>query len=179
RRLLELIVLTRSDRTKEVEILVLRHELQVPRRQVARPRVRASDRAILAALARVLPRERRSFLVQPATLLRWHRELVRRRWTYERRLAGRRPLPAKVRQLVLRLAAENASWAYHPWRARRARLRALAEQRLEHPQLRGRRSCAAATRCGPAGAPASAGGPAHRLALLPGRRGVAAAAVRG
>jgi hypothetical protein len=114
RRLLELLVLmARSDRAKEVEILVLRHELQVLRRQVRRPCVRASDRALLAALSRVLPRQRRrSFLVQPATLLRWHRELVRRRWTYERRPAGRPPLPAQVRQLVLKLAAENACWGY-------------------------------------------------------------------
>src|SRR5919198_5303218 len=93
RRLFELLVLLgRSERTKEVEILVLRHELQVLRRQVARPRLRASDRALLAALSGVLPRERRrSSLVQPATLLRWHRELVRRRWTYERRPSGAAP----------------------------------------------------------------------------------------
>ncbi|HYZ76319.1 MAG TPA: hypothetical protein VE596_02995 [Gaiellaceae bacterium] len=114
RRLLELFVLMRGEeRAKEVEILVLRHELQVLRRQVARPRFRPSDRALLAALSGVLPRERRrSSLVQPATLLRWHRELVRRRWTYERRPSGRPPLPAHARQLVLRLAAENASWGY-------------------------------------------------------------------
>jgi putative transposase len=114
RRLLELVVLSRRDeRLKDVEILVLRHELQVLRRQVARPRLRGSDRALLAALTRVLPRQRRrSFLVQPATLLRWHRELIRRRWTYERRLPGRPRLPAQVRQLVLRLAAENPCWGY-------------------------------------------------------------------
>jgi hypothetical protein len=84
RRLLELLVLLRRDeRAKEVEILVLRHELQVLRRQVACPRLQAADRAVLAALSQVLPRARqRSFLVQPATVLRWHRELVRRRWTY-------------------------------------------------------------------------------------------------
>ena len=56
--------------------------------------------------------QRRSFLVQPSTLLRWHRELVRRRWTYERRRPGRPPLPAQTRQLILRLAAENPSWGY-------------------------------------------------------------------
>jgi hypothetical protein len=92
---------------------VLRHELQVLRRQVARPRVRRGDRALLAAFALVLPRERRrSFLVQPATLLRWHRELVGRRWTYEGRAPGRPPLGAQARELVLRLAAENPSWGY-------------------------------------------------------------------
>jgi putative transposase len=114
RRLLELLVLmSRSERAKEVEILVLRHELQVLRRQGARPRLRASDRALLAALSRVLPRERwRSLLVQPSTVLRWHRELVRRRWTYERRPPGRPPLRAQLRQLVLKLAAENPNWGY-------------------------------------------------------------------
>src|SRR2546426_1657157 len=83
RRLFELLILFgRSERAKELEILVLRHELQVLRRQVGRPRVRSADRVLLAALGQLLPRRRRrSFLVQPATLLRWHRELVRRRWT--------------------------------------------------------------------------------------------------
>ena len=87
RRLFELLILVgRSERANEVEILVLRHELQVLRRQVGRPRLRSTDRVLLAALGQLLPRLR-SFLVQPATLLRWHRALVRRRWTY----AGRRP----------------------------------------------------------------------------------------
>jgi hypothetical protein len=112
RRLLELLVLVgRSDREKEIEILLLRHELQVLRRQIARPRLRAADRAMLAALSRVLPRARQySFLVQPATLLRWHRELIRRRWTYPARTPGRPPLSPPTRRLVLRLAAENPTW---------------------------------------------------------------------
>ncbi len=114
RRLLELLVLFgRSERAKEVEILVLRHELQVLRRQVGRPRLRSADRALLAALSQVLPQaRRRSFLVQPATLLRWHRALVRRRWIYEGRRPGRPPLLAQTRQLILRLAAENPGWGY-------------------------------------------------------------------
>jgi transposase len=114
RRLFELLVLcSRDQRAKEIELLVLRHELQVLKRQVARPRLRAADRAVLAALCQVLPRaRRRSFLVQPATLLRWHRELVRRRWTYAARRPGRPPLTAQARQLVLRLAAENPNWGY-------------------------------------------------------------------
>jgi putative transposase len=114
RRLLELLVLRmRSERVKEIEILVLRHELQVLRRQVARVRVRPADRALLAAFAAMLPRERRrSLLVQPATVLRWHRELVRRRWRYAGGAPGRPSLAAQARELVLRLAAENPGWGY-------------------------------------------------------------------
>ena len=98
RRLLALIVLClRSERSKELEILVLRQQLQVLQRQVARPRLRPVDRVLLAAFSRSLPRSLwRAFFVSPATLLRWHRELVRRRWTYERRPQGRPPLAAQV-----------------------------------------------------------------------------------
>jgi putative transposase len=114
RRLFELLILFgRSERAKELEILVLRHELQVLRRQVGRPRLRSADRVLLAGLGQVLPgRRRRSFLVQPATLLRWHRALVRRSWTYERRRQGRPALASPIRELILRLAAENPSWGY-------------------------------------------------------------------
>src|SRR6266542_5817042 len=114
RRLFELLILFgRSERAKELEILMLRHELQVLRRQVGRPRLRSVDRVLLAALSQLLPQRRRcSFLVQPATLLRWHRELVRRRWTYDRRRQGRPPLAAQTQRLVVRLAAENPSWGY-------------------------------------------------------------------
>jgi putative transposase len=112
RRLLEfLLLLARSEQHKEVEILLLRHELQVLRRQVARPQLRPADRFVLAALAQALPRAR-SLLVEPATLLRWHRELVRRRWTFSRRPPGRPPMVTQAHQLVLRLAAENPSWGY-------------------------------------------------------------------
>jgi putative transposase len=114
RRLFELLVLFgRSERAKELEILVLRHELQVLRRQVGRPRLRSADRVLLAALGQVLPRKRRrSFLVQPATLLRWHRELVHRRWSYAGRRPGRPPLASQVEELILRLATENPTWGY-------------------------------------------------------------------
>src|SRR6266571_1521773 len=112
RRLLELLLLlARSEQRKEVEILLLRHELQVLRRQVARPQLRPADRVVLAALSQLLPRVR-SLLVQPATLLRWHRELVRRQWSYPRRPPGRPPMVSQARQLVPRLAAENPSWGY-------------------------------------------------------------------
>jgi putative transposase len=92
---------------------VLRHELQVLRRQVRRPRLRPADRVLLAALDQLLPRRRHcSFLVQPATLLRWHRDLVRRRWTYAGRRPGKPPLASQTQRLVLRLAAENPTWGY-------------------------------------------------------------------
>ena len=79
---------------KEAEILVLRHQLAVLRRQVARPRFTWSDRALVALLAGLVPRERwSSFLVTPQTILGWHRSLVRRRWTYPHRRPGRPPLP--------------------------------------------------------------------------------------
>jgi hypothetical protein len=71
-----------SDTANEIEILVLRHQLAVLRRRTPRPRLNWSDRAVIAALARLLPtRRRRTFLITPATILRWHRQLVRRRWT--------------------------------------------------------------------------------------------------
>ncbi len=85
--------------------------LQVLRRQVARPQLRPTDRVLLTALGQALPRVR-SFLVEPATLLRWHRELVRRRWSFPAHPQGRPPMVSQARQLVLRLAAENPSWGY-------------------------------------------------------------------
>src|SRR6266536_6488687 len=113
RRLFELLLLlARSEQRKELEILLLRHELLVLRRQIARPRVRPADRVLLAALGQALPRQRHSFLVQPATLLRWHRQLVRRRWSYPVRAPGRPPMVSQARALVLRLAAENPGWGY-------------------------------------------------------------------
>ncbi|MGH7100654.1 MAG: integrase core domain-containing protein [Stellaceae bacterium] len=115
RRLLELVVLRfRSEREKEIEILLLRHQLRVLERQVVRPQLTQADRALLAAFSRVLSRRawRRSAFVTPGTLLRWHRELVARRWTYPHRRPGRPPTGADVRGLVVRLAGENPSWGY-------------------------------------------------------------------
>lgn len=111
----ELVVLRhRSEREKEIEILLLRHQLRVLQRQVARPQLTLADRALLAAFSRVLPRQvwRTSACVTPATLLRWHRELVARRWTYPHRRPGRPVMPAEVRELVVRLARENPGWGY-------------------------------------------------------------------
>ena len=98
---------------KDIELLVLRHELEVLRRQVARPRLRAADRALLAAAACQLPRSSRAArLVSPRTLLRWHRALVRRKWRQPPGQRGRPPTPSDVRALVLRLACENPRWGH-------------------------------------------------------------------
>jgi putative transposase len=96
---------------KDVELLVLRHELEVLRRQAVRPKLNAADRALLTAAARYLPHSSRGvLLVTPRTLLRWHRALVRRRWRQPAARRGRPPLQAEVRELVLRLARENPRW---------------------------------------------------------------------
>jgi hypothetical protein len=114
RQLLQLIVLlARSRSSKEFEILLLRHELAILRREKPRPRLVDADRMLLAALSRVLPRELRPlFLVTPATLLRWHRRLVARRWTYAHRSPGRPALEPQLRELIVRLARENQHWGY-------------------------------------------------------------------
>src|SRR5438034_2760527 len=91
---------------------MLRHELAVLRRQVERPRLEEPDRVFLAAASRLLGRTRRSFFVRPDTLLGWHRQLVRRRWTYSGRRPGRPAVTEEIRELVLRLARENPRWGY-------------------------------------------------------------------
>ena len=113
RRGLELAVIAlRSEEAKEIEILVLRHQLHVLSRQAKRPRLKPHDRTLLAAASRVLPRRRwASLFVRPETILRWHRALVARRWTYPRR-QGRPPKTAEIRRLVIRLATENVTWGY-------------------------------------------------------------------
>ena len=98
---------------KDVELLVLRHELEILRRQVVRPELRMVDRALLAAAACHLPRSSRGMLlVTPRTLLRWHQRLVRRKWRQAPGQLGRPSLPAEVRELVMRLARENPRWGH-------------------------------------------------------------------
>jgi putative transposase len=108
------VLLARGDAAKDLEILVLRHQLAVLRRQTPRPKlVEPADRALLAAVSRVLPRSRWScFLVRPETLLRWHRRLVAGTWTYPHRPTGRPALNPEVQQLIVRLARENSAWGY-------------------------------------------------------------------
>jgi putative transposase len=113
RRVLGLLGIGPTPDAKDVEIAVLRHQLTVLRRQVVRPRYTPSDRLVLAMLARLLLRERWStFLVTAATLLRWHRDLGRRRWTYPHRPGQRRGLDPSIADLVLRMARENPRWGY-------------------------------------------------------------------
>jgi transposase InsO family protein len=117
-------LLARSAHSKNAEILVLRHEVAVLRRQVSRPRLSWADRAVFAALTRLLSGACRLHrIVTPATILRWHRDLVKRRWTQPRgqRTGGRRT-PPELRGLVLRLAAENSSWGYRRIHGELARL---------------------------------------------------------
>jgi hypothetical protein len=98
---------------KETELLVLRHELEILRRQVARPRLAKSDRALLVAAACHLPGSSRGvLLVTPRTLLRWHQALVRRKWRQAPGRPGRPKLSVEVRELVLRLARENPRWGH-------------------------------------------------------------------
>src|SRR2546428_6406662 len=112
-RVLQLAALRfRSNEFKELEIVVLRHELAILGRRTRRPPITWTDRIFLAAASRLLLRARwRSFIITPATLLRWHRRLVARRWTYARR-AGRPPIRREIRALVLRLARDNPRWGY-------------------------------------------------------------------
>ena len=105
-RLIRLIHGSDSTFDDKIELAVLRHQLAVLKRQVGRPALCHRDRLFMAVMSRALPRDRwSSFLVTPSTLLRWHRELVRRKWTFRRRsVSGRPPISPEVRELILRLA---------------------------------------------------------------------------
>jgi transposase len=109
------VLLTRREAPKDAELLVLRHENAVLRRQIGRVRYQPADRLWLAALSRRIPRHRRGavFAVAPATLLAWHRRLVTRKWDYSsRRRPGRPPTGAATRKLVIRMATDNPSWGH-------------------------------------------------------------------
>jgi len=106
-------LLGRPRRSKEMEILVLRHELAILHRQTSRPRLTRVDRALLASLSRSLARPAWAvFPIKPETLLRWHRQLIARRWTFSHRTPGRPPLERSLCELILRLADENSHWGY-------------------------------------------------------------------
>ena len=103
----------RSGRSKDLEIIVLRHQIAVLRRQIDRPAINDDDRTLLGAIASALPRPRRDgWIVTPETLLRWHRRRIARYWTQPHRRPGRPPTAFELRRLVLRLAAENPTWGY-------------------------------------------------------------------
>ncbi len=112
-RILQLLCLSRRDDDDlAIEVVMLRHEVAVLRRQFTRPSLQPPDRAIFASLSRLLDRQRRGrFFVQPDALLRWHRDLVRRKWTQPHR-SGRPSIPAGTTAMILRLARENPTWGY-------------------------------------------------------------------
>ena len=113
----------RSGRSKDLEIVVLRHQITVLRRTVNRPSVTDEDRSLLGAIAQALPRARRhGWVVTPDTLLRWHRRRIARRWTHPSRPPGRPPTAVEVRRLVVQMATENPTWGYRRIHGELARL---------------------------------------------------------
>jgi putative transposase len=159
-----LALLARSDAAKDAEILVLRHEVAVLRRNNQRPTLTWVDRALLSALARLLPAQRRRIrLVSPRTLLRWHAQLVAHRWTYPPRTPGRPAVTQTVRDLVLRMSRENPRWGYRRIHGELASLghpiaastvwKILKGAGIDPAPRRSRRSSTAAAACTSPGSP--------------------------
>ena len=135
-----LVLVGRGQASKDAEIMVLRHEVMVLRRQVARPKPDWADRAVLAALAQLLPVALRSGrLVTPGTLLAWHRRLITRRWTYPGRPGRPAAASQEIRDLVLRLARENPAWGYRRVHGELTRLGHQISQATVRRILRARR----------------------------------------
>ena len=102
-----------ADRELKIEVVVLRHQLRVLSRKTGRVKLRRIDKVFLAACSRALPRHRwGSFIVAPSTLLRWHRELVGRKWTYRHKRLGRPPIDPALVSLICRMGKENPRWGY-------------------------------------------------------------------
>ena len=133
-----LLLLGRRQASKNTEIMVLRHEITVLRRQVTRPKLDWADRAVLAALARLLPTVLRAHrLVTPGTLLTWHRRLITRKWTYPNQ-SGRPGTSQEIRDLVLRLAQENPAWGYRRVHGEPCRLGHQVSEATVRPIMRAR-----------------------------------------
>ena len=167
-----MILLAQSQQAKEIEILVLRHQLAILQRRTPRPRMNWADRALTAALARLLPTRRRlGLLVTPATILRWHRRLVARGWTTQPTPPGRPPLPSGLCALAVRLATEKLHVGL-PTQPRRTRPPRLPDRRLhclEDPQECRSRSLAPTNRTQLGRVPASPGARDPGLRLVSSR----------